>query len=538
MRYIIYGAGHFGHLALQLIGKDQISYFVESKVPENNELDGIPVRCYADVKSQLKAGINGTAIVLCVEDGSNAEKKISAQLENDGISFIKFSYIGPALIKKQLNARPDYIETYNSAIGWIKQHSNKGEGIIVSTGNPVSYPEVTGYFIPILIKWGHTDIATDYAKWLLDIQKSDGSWYDSGDNDPYVFDSGQILKGLLAIRRAIIEQSIQFEYSFDYIDEHIKRGCDWILSNMTDEGRLMTPSTDDWGDNGDCDDLIHIYCLSPIREAGTIYHRQDYIDKVNKILNYYMTKRIDDILNFNMLSHFWSYVMEALVDLGRSDLALEGMKTTEKLQDENGFVPAYKNVHWICTTGLFQQALVWYKLGNVDQGNKAFNYALSLQNNDGGWYGSYPNEKYPYEHNTYFTYDENSWVVKYFLDALYWKNKAEFDIQAPSFLTHYDKNDGRYKVVCNEIKEIAAASTSQIKILDAGCGKGAYLKNLADDINNADLYGMDISEQVMKFVNDHRINTVEGTLCSIPFKTNSFDVSYCELPSRVTLVDF
>ena len=373
------------------------------------------------------------------------------------------------------------------------------------------------------------DIAVDYAKWLIDIQKPDGSWYDSEDNDPYVFDSGQILKGLIAIRNTITKQGLKFEYPLGVIDNAIQKGCDWVLSNMTEEGRLTTPSTDDWGDNGDCDDLIHIYCLSPIKEAGNIFNRQDYIDKVNRILNYYIKNRLDDILNFNMLSHFWSYVMEALVDLGKSDLASEAMKQTEKLQTVNGFVPAYKNVNWACTTGLFQQALVWYKLGNIEQGNTAFNYALSLQNKDGGWYGSYPNEKYPDEINTYFSYDENSWVVKYFLDALYWKNKAEFDIQAPEFITHYDRTDGRYRIVLDVVKEKLASTNNSIRILDAGCGKGAYLKNIADDVNNVDLYGMDISKNVMSFIDDDRIHTADGTLCALPFKADEFDITYtCE----------
>lgn len=537
-KYILYGAGHFGRLALPLFGKENVVYFVVSKVSENNELEGIPVRAYSTVKSQLKTGNNDTKIILCVEDGSNADKEISAQLKNDGISFIKFSDIGPLLIKQQISERPDYIGKYSSAIDWVKDHSIDGEGIIVSTGNPVSYPEVTGYFIPSLLRWGYTDIATAYARWLIDIQHNDGSWYDPDNTAPYDFDSGQILKGLIAIRNAVIKENTRFDYSLERLDEAIKKGCDWILSNMTDKGQLTTPSTDDWGENEDCNDLIHLYCLSPIREAGLIYNNQEYLAKVDKILNYYTTERRDEIFSFNMLSHFWSYVIEALIDLGRSDLAVEAMKVSETLQENNGFVPAYKNVHWVCTTGLFQQALIWYKLGNVKQGNKAFEYALSLQNNDGGWYGSYPNDKYPEEYNTYFAYDENSWVIKYFLDALYWKNKAEFDIQAPEFKIHYDKNDGRYQAVLNEVNKIADVSEGIIKIMDAGCGKGAYLKNLAIAVNNVELYGMDISDKVMEFIEDDIIHTVEGSLCSIPFRADYFDVTYtCEALEHAIDID-
>lgn len=46
------------------------------------------------------------------------------------------------------------------------------------------------------------------------------------------------------------------------------------------------------GDNEDfCTELIHIYCLIPIRDAGEIFGRQDYLTAVDKILGYYKQKR-------------------------------------------------------------------------------------------------------------------------------------------------------------------------------------------------------------------------------------------------------
>ena len=86
----------------------------------------------------------------------------------------------------------------------------------------------------------------------------------------------------------------------------------------------------------------------------------------------------------------------------------------------------------MCSTGLFQLAIVWYKLGNIEKGNRALEYATKLQNKSGGWYGSYGDyekmdgrnkEYFP----TYFPISEISWAVKYFLDAIYYKNVAEFN---------------------------------------------------------------------------------------------------------------
>jgi len=308
----------------------------------------------------------------------------------------------------------NYIKNYNRAIEWIKNNTIDGNGIAVSSMEKKIYPEVTGYYIPTLIEWGERDLACAYAKHLVSIQKEDGSWFDMNDSAPYVFDSAQILKGLLSIRKIMPN-----------VDSSIIKGCDWILSNMQPDGRLVTPNKDAWGDDESfCSELIHLYCLSPIREAGIIFGKSEYLEKVNSIIEYYKREKMDKIRNFSLLSHFYAYVMEALFDLGEFELCRESMTRLEKFRNTKGGIPGLYDVPWICSTGLFQLAVVWYKLGDLEKGNTLFDYALSLQNESGGWYGSYPaptifakfyrGRKKPY----YFPDAEISWAVKYFLDAL------------------------------------------------------------------------------------------------------------------------
>ena len=45
-------------------------------------------------------------------------------------------------------------------------------------------------------------------------------------------------------------------------------------------------------------------------------------------------------------------------------------------QHDNGMIPAYKDVEWTCSTGMFQLAITWYKLGELEKGNKTFEYAM------------------------------------------------------------------------------------------------------------------------------------------------------------------
>ena len=313
------------------------------------------------------------------------------------------------------------VVSFNKAMNWVKTNTIDGNGIAVSSKEQFVYPEVSGYYIPTLLLWGERELAIAYARHLCSIQKDDGSWYDCEGKEPYVFDSAQILKGLVAIRNILPE-----------VDEHIIKGCDWILSNMQSDGRLTTPDKTAWGnDENFCSELVHIYCLSPIRDAGDIFTRIDYKDAVDKILAYYKSQMMDKIRNFSLLSHFYAYVMEGLFDLGEIDLCLESMMNLEKYRNSKQGIPGLNDVPWVCSTGMFQLAVVWYKLGELKRGNSLFEYATSLQNESGGWYGSYPapgfmamfyrGRKRPY----YFPNEEISWANKYFLAALYLKNKLE-----------------------------------------------------------------------------------------------------------------
>ena len=415
------------------------------------------------------------------------------------------------------------VDNFRKAIKWIKEHTIDGNGIAVTSKENCIYPEVTGYYIPSLLQWGERELAIAYAKYLCSIQKEDGSWFDSKDVAPYVFDSAQILKGLVAIRHIMPE-----------VDEHIIKGCDWILSNMQSDGRLITPSKDAWGDNEDfCSELIHIYCLSPIRDAGKIFDKPNYLDAVNKILNYYKTNKLDRIKNFSLLSHFYAYVMEGLYDLGEVELCRESMERLENYRTPKGAIPGLCNVPWVCSTGLFQLALVWYKLGELEKGNSLFYYGLTLQNKTGGWYGSYcassfekvfgKREQRPF----YFKDAEISWANKYFLDALALKEVLEFDRQSYMFQDEIDEEDGRYILIRNCIRNASLAGDVK-KICDIGCGKGRYLKQLKKDLPDNEYYAADLSTKVMERI-DFAIEKKVGSITSIPYDDGQFDIVYtCE----------
>lgn len=513
-KYILFGAGTYAERAIALLGNEEIEIILDNDSSKwGRYIAGIPVYSPEDKKESLA---NYQVIVTVSQ---KYQQQIMEQLEQLQIENVRtIQEVQTEITRSKLEARLDYIKIYNRAISWIKDNTIEGQAIICNTDKRKGYPEVTGYYIPTLLRWGYRELAVSYAKWLCAIQKENGAWYDTDDRAPYVFDTAQILKGLIAIRTI-----------YPQADPHIIKGCDWIISNMQESGRLITPSTDAWGNGRTCSELIHMYCLSPLVEAAEAFAMPQYKEAAYKILEYYKHTHYDEIMNFGLLSHFYAYVMEALLDMGEKDMAMEAMDKIENIQKENGAVPAYCDVQWVCSTGLFQLALVWFRLGNIESGNKAFEYACKLQNESGGWYGSYLSENDQNEDNTYFPTSEISWAVKYFLDALYYKNLAEFDLWAGSFLDEIDRNDDRYKIIREAVASNSGRCDEGLKVLDVGCGKGRYLKNLLQDEPGNRYYAVDLSESVMDFITEAEIHRKQGSLTNIDYPDAYFDVAYtCE----------
>lgn len=506
---ILFGAGDFGRKALEYFGEDRVAYFVDN----NAELTGSLINGKKVLSfDQLKATKDDYQIVISV--GTKVLPILAKQLEDNGITdYVTYLDLVNHL-KKPSGGTVSWLDTCKKAADWIKKNSVPGEGIINTTKYRKSYPEVTGYYIPTLMRWGFSDLAISYANWLISIQHDDGSWYDTEGKDPYVFDTAQVLKGLLAVRDRV-----------EGLDAVIKKGCDWILSNIQESGRLTTPSEDDWGDPGFCSELIHLYCLSPLYEAADVYGESKYREAADRVADYYCTEHIDEIKNFGFFAHFYAYVMEALCDIGRKELAKECMNQMDQLLDEKGYVPGYNDVNWVCSTAIFQFAIVWFKLGDLDRGNKALIYATKLQNESGGWFGSYPTVDAPKavdrkEFPDYLADAEISWAVKFFFDALYYRNKLDFEKQAHIFNDSLAKDDGRYQVVSTEMNNTKARA-----VCDVGCGKGAYLKNLLQDFPDSKYYAVDIADNVMKDIK-LPIEKRGGMLTWIPYKDAAFDLTY------------
>lgn len=409
-----------------------------------------------------------------------------------------------------LPRRKNFAHKFKRALAWVDTYTVEGAGIAVnSKQSSIPYPEVTGYFIPTLLQWGEVERATAYGAWLLSIQNEDGSWNDPNGNKSYVFDSGQILKGLLALWQR--DKNNKALYNALY------NGCAWILSCQQENGAIRTPHEDAWSD--EVPEAVHLYCLSPIIAFAKHINKPEWVETVNKSIRYYM----EDVahLEWRSLNHFHAYIVEALIDLDFKDIAQRIMDTyVEPQLTPRGHIPAYPGqARWGCTTGSFQYALIWYKLGGVRNTKKAarvFNFVSQKQNKSGGFYGSYG--LFP----RYFPRAEISWAVKYFLDVLPYYIQAFFDEEEHIFPRDIEPTDGRFTYIEN----IVAPHKKPLRICDVGCGKGRFVKLLHHNFPEHSYDACDLSPELLKEV-PAAINTDIANLLYLPYEDNTFDIVFC-----------
>jgi ubiquinone/menaquinone biosynthesis C-methylase UbiE len=63
------------------------------------------------------------------------------------------------------------------------------------------------------------------------------------------------------------------------------------------------------------------------------------------------------------------------------------------------------------------------------------------------------------------------------------------------------------------------------RVLDVGCGKGRFARVLQDQYPGAEIWGLDISEEMLRFV-PAGIHTRAGSMTELPFADSTFDAVY------------
>jgi len=338
-------------------------------------------------------------------------------------------------------------------------------------------------------------MATRLVRWLVCIQRPDGSYTDPDGGKPYVFDTGQALRGLLAAAELVPEAL-----------DAAHRAADYLISQMVDGGK------GGFGDrySGVIPESVHLYVLPPLLQAGEVFQKPEYRAAAERCIEFYCNH--PDALQMSTLTHFLGYELEALIDLGLADLAIPILDALREEQTPDGAVQAMSGAKWVCTPGLAQLAVCWYKVGQWEPADRAMNWLERHQQPSGGFLGSHGRGA------SYFPNVELSWAVKFYLDAHWLRVTSFFDRNAHLFPDSISKDDGRVQAILSVVK-------SKDRILEVGCGKGRFLKVIREVYPDTECTGVDISSALLSHV-PAGIRVLKGSMESIPCPNDYFDVVF------------
>jgi malonyl-CoA O-methyltransferase len=337
-------------------------------------------------------------------------------------------------------------------------------------------------------------VAKRLANWLLCVQRADGS-YTNPNGIPHIFDTGQVLRGLLSVAGLVPDALYTAERSASYLCKKMVKG-----------------GSSGYGDrySGEIPETVHLYVLPALIKAAEVLEQYEIKKATERCIEYYC--RHSDLLRSTNLTHFLGYELEALVDLGRSDIAFPFLDGMCERQEANGSLRGMDGVQWVSAPALAQIAVCWYKMGRWQAADKALEWLESHQLPTGGFYGSYGHGA------SYFHDVEIPCAAKFYLDAHLLRIDSFFERNASALPSYSSKDDGRLQAILSVVKP-------KDQVLEVGCGKGRFLKAIRESYPNTHCTGVNISKALLKYL-PNGIEGCQGSLESIPLPDNSYDVVF------------
>ncbi|HQJ04390.1 MAG TPA: hypothetical protein PK150_10910 [Anaerolineaceae bacterium] len=339
-----------------------------------------------------------------------------------------------------LHAAISWIETAWKAAG--ETGISKGYDLIRRRWSP-AYPETTGYTIPTLLNLAVilkrpdlAEMALRLAEYLLKASDPNGAvvhWQAGGGAQPVIFDTGQVLFGLLAA----------FQYSGDarYLDAGVRAG-NWLVSVQSSSGSWV--QYQHLGTEKVIDTRVAWALLLLDRQVGG---NPKYRLAARKNLDWAVSQQDQsgwfDKCAFRLqddpLTHTLAYTAEGLYEsgllLGEESYCIHGRKTADQAlahQKPNGSLPGTfgtgwtRPAWWSCLTGNVQFARLWLLLYRdtgephyYSAARQGLSFVMNCQDLEithpavrGGIagsfpiYGAYERLKYP------------NWASKFFIDAI------------------------------------------------------------------------------------------------------------------------
>jgi malonyl-CoA O-methyltransferase len=403
---------------------------------------------------------------------------------------------------RRVAMRPSTESAAARTIEWIRRHESPSGGIYVNSQHQEAYPEVTGYLVPTLLRCGERGLAIRLVRWLVCIQRGEGAFTDPNAGQPNVFDTGQVLRGLLA-GVGLVPQA----------RDAARRAAEYLCAEMCDGGREgFGPRYHDERYRDEIPETIHLYVLPALYQAAAVFQEPRYRTAAERCLRYYRSH--PHALDLDRITHYLAYELEAFIDLGHPEAATPILDKLRAEQDSGGGIRGAAGATWVCAPGLAQLAVCWYKLGEWEPADRAVRWLEAHQSPSGGFLGGYG------QNVTYCGTDEElSWSAKFFLDAHLLRVRSYFERRvagsAPGSSSDYDW-----------AKTLASVTRPDDRVLVVGCGAGRLLQTFSEALPGVRCTRLDIAVNALAN-GPTGMAKVQGSLEEIPCPHDSFDVVVC-----------
>ena len=237
-----------------------------------------------------------------------------------------------------------------------------------------AYPEVTGYLLPTMVKWGAGDLALRSASWLLSLQNGDGS-FNGIDGKPRPFDTAAIIEGLVYVH--------EWSGMFQFINA-AERAMQWTRQQIHPYGYLTNAS-----DN----DIPEVYNLRASAIIGN-----------NSELSYWKEHGLN---RGEQRTHYLAYALEGALNINEDDTwARQQIIMAYNMQ--SGLMPFYVRHDWSSNHPSFdycasaQMGILYQRIG-LDAG-RVYRLLTGALEPNGGLCQSNDDKR------------QIAWAVKFYLD--------------------------------------------------------------------------------------------------------------------------
>jgi uncharacterized protein YyaL (SSP411 family) len=355
------------------------------------------------------------------------------------------------MVRDALGSRGPVMENdihLREAVSWIARAQEAGEDRGVSGGYSfedgwiASYPETTGYIIPTLLAFAHhaqesvcRERALQMAEWLLTCQLQNGAFpghFVDRRNPPVVFNTGQIIFGLLAAYEA--------SGATRFLDSCV-RAAAWLIEVQDEDGAFRK-----------FDYLGEVHCYNSrtawaLIELAFATNNKDFTRAAARHLDWVVQQQLKNGWFCNAafspdqdpFLHTIAYTAQGLLESGlrlgherywrAAQLACDALLVHVS---EVGFIPARFNSEWkptanySCLTGNAQMAVCWLRFYQamqtaiyLESAQRALRFLKSLQDcgtRNPGIRGAIKGSHPIYGRYLFGTYP--NWAAKFFVDAL------------------------------------------------------------------------------------------------------------------------